>query len=128
MSKVSRSDAVDTAANYLRGKAQQYWFSIVDTLRQFGQDPTSWDLFRATMVLAHGAIDPEYVARTMIDALRQTGSAESYLRELQMLFAELVHQPMSEADKVHIIFAGLNPGLAMSLRSQVDPAGGSCYV
>lgn len=33
MNKVPRADAVGTAANYLRGKAQAYWFSVVDNLR-----------------------------------------------------------------------------------------------
>lgn len=120
MNKVPRQDAVGTAANYLRGKAQAYWFSMVDSLRGAGKDPTSWDVFRDTMVLAYGAIDPEYVARTKIDALRQTGSVESYVRDMQLLFAELIHNPMNEADKVHKFFTGLNPALAM--RTQVDPA------
>jgi hypothetical protein len=120
MSKVPRGEAVGTAANYLRGKAQAYWFSMVDTLRREGKDPTVWDTFRDQMILAYGAIDPEYVARTKIDALRQNGSVESYVRELQMLFAELIRQPMHEADKVHKFFTGLNPGLAM--KTQVNPA------
>jgi uncharacterized membrane protein YgcG len=120
MNKVPREDAVGTAANYLRGKAQTYWFSMVDSLRGAGKDPTSWNVFRDTMVLAFGALDPEYVARTKIAALRQTGSVESYVRDLQMLFAELVQSPMNEADKVHKFFAGLNSDLAM--RTQVDPA------
>jgi uncharacterized membrane protein YgcG len=122
MNRVPRTEAVGVAANYLRGKAQSYWFSMVDTIRTSGKDPTDWDVFKDTMVLAYGALDPEFIARTKIAALRQTGSLESYVRELQMLFAELVHQPMTEADKVFRFFDGMNSGLAM--RVQVDPATG----
>lgn len=122
MNQVPRTEAVGVAANYLRGKAQSYWFSMVDTIRTSGKDPTDWDVFKNTMVLAYGALDPEFIARTKISALRQTGSLESYVRELQMLFAELVHQPMTEADKVFKFFEGMNSGLAM--RTQVDPATG----
>lgn len=123
MMTVPPADAVGTAANYLRGKAQAFWFSMVDTLREHGKDPTSWEVFKDTMVLNYGAIDPEYIARTKIDALRQTGTVETYVREMQMLFAELTQQPMHEADKVHKFFSGLNSGLAA--RSQTDPATGN---
>jgi uncharacterized membrane protein YgcG len=120
MSRVPASEAVGTAANYLRGKAQAYWFAKVPALRRDGKDPNTWDVFRDAMVEGYGAVDPEHVARSKIDHLRQTDSVESYVRELQLLFADLVTYPMNEADKVHKLFAGLSPGLAAKTR--IDPA------
>ena len=120
--KVPSNEGVGTAVNYLRGKAQRYWFAREPELRARGKNPANWEVFKACMVQGFGAVDPEVTARYKIDALKQTGSVEEYARELQLLFAELYAAPMSEADKLHKFFKGMKQGLAA--RVQLDPATG----
>jgi len=74
------------------------------------------------MVQGFGAVDPEVTARYKIDALQQSDTVEEYVRELQLLFAELYAAPMSEADKLHKFFRGMKPGIRS--RVQLNPATG----
>lgn len=74
----------------------------------------SWQKFSELLTLAYGRNDREPVARADLDALRQTGSVQTYARVFRELVSCITKFPMSEGDKMH----RFKTNLALSLRSK----------
>lgn len=117
--RIPVKDGVAVAVSYLRGQAQQYWFSNMPNILIAREDPKSWETFKKWMVIGFGATDPEVEARYKLDQMHQVASVAAYVRELQAVFAQLARHPMSEQDKVHRFHTGLKPNVAV--RVQMNP-------
>ena len=116
--KCDEPQKVLLALTHLEGDA----FTFVNILR--AQPPSagavpidsSWDRLKGALVQQFGGLDPQFVARTRIRSLSQTGTVQEYLNTFKNLRCRV--GDMNDAEAVDKFLAGLNEKVVMHVVQQ----------
>lgn len=98
---ISDHNQISFASSYLKGNAAVWWFNLINS----NSSPTTWALFRESIVNEFVPADHARRARDKLRKIKQTGSVEKYLAEYRNIV--LTINDMNDGEKMDRFVEGL---------------------